>query len=79
MRAKLDSGSSFCVFQRLYADLLGLETEQGVAERIRTTMGASPVAINLSLCLFAARLSCYLLPTGGLIEVSYNRQAPSRL
>ena len=40
MRAKLDSGSTFCIFQRLYADLLGLETERGVAERIGTATGA---------------------------------------
>lgn len=36
MRAKLDTGSTFCVFQRLYADLLGLETERGVPRKIRT-------------------------------------------
>ena len=40
LRAKLDSGSTFCVFQRIYADLMGLETKRGVPERIRTTTGA---------------------------------------
>ena len=36
IRAKLDTGSTFCVFQRLYADLLGLDAKRGVPQRINT-------------------------------------------
>ena len=34
--AKLDTGSTFCVFQRRYAELLGLDVESGEEQRIRT-------------------------------------------
>ena len=40
VRPKLDTGSTFCVFQRLYADLLGLDMERGVAQLIRTATGS---------------------------------------
>ena len=40
IRAKLDTGSTFCVFQRLYADLLGLDEERGVPQIIRTATGS---------------------------------------
>jgi hypothetical protein len=35
LRPQLDTGSTFCVFQPLYAELLGLRSELGVAERHR--------------------------------------------
>ena len=38
--AKLDTGSTFCVFQRRYAELLGLDVESGTAQRIRTVTGS---------------------------------------
>ena len=38
--AKLDTGSTFSVFQRVYADLLGLEVERGLAQRIKTATGS---------------------------------------
>ncbi len=38
--AKLDTGSTFCVFQRLYADLLGLDVEGGTPQHIRTVTGS---------------------------------------
>ena len=38
--AKLDTGSTFCVFQRRYADLLGLDLESGTPQRIRTVTGS---------------------------------------
>lgn len=38
--AKLDTGSTFCVFQRRYAELLGLDVESGAQQRIRTATGA---------------------------------------
>jgi predicted aspartyl protease len=37
--AKLDTGSTFCVFQRRYAELLGLDVESGAEQRIRTATG----------------------------------------
>lgn len=40
VRAKLDTGSDFCVFQPHHADALGLELKRGVVERIRTAAGS---------------------------------------
>jgi hypothetical protein len=40
VRPKLDTGSTFCVFQRLYADLLGLDVERGIPQIIRTATGS---------------------------------------
>jgi hypothetical protein len=40
IRAQLDTGSTLCVFQRAYADLLGLEMEQGTQQKIRTATGS---------------------------------------
>ncbi len=37
---KLDTGSTFCIFQRFYADLLGIEVEKGERENIRTAKGS---------------------------------------
>jgi hypothetical protein len=33
---KLDTGSTFCIFQRRYAELLGIDVESGERETIRT-------------------------------------------
>ena len=38
--AKLDTGASFCIFQREYGDILGLDVEQGLEQRIATPTGA---------------------------------------
>ena len=38
--AKLDTGSTFCVFQRDFADMLGLEVENGHPEWIGTATGS---------------------------------------
>ena len=40
VRVKFDTGSTFCVFQRRYAELLGLDVEGGEQQRIRTATGA---------------------------------------
>ena len=40
LRPPLDTGSTYCVFQPLYAELLGLRSEQGVERRIRTATGS---------------------------------------
>jgi hypothetical protein len=38
--AKVDTGSDFCVFNRVYADLLDLKLETGRSQRIRTAAGS---------------------------------------
>jgi predicted aspartyl protease len=38
--AKLDTGSTFCVFEKSYADLLGLDLETGEEENFRTATGS---------------------------------------
>ncbi len=40
VEAKLDTGSTFCVFQRLQGELLGLDIESGFPEWIGTAMGS---------------------------------------
>ena len=37
---KLDTASTFCIFQRFYADLLGIEVKSGEREIIRTAKGS---------------------------------------
>ena len=39
INAKLDTGSTFCIFQRQYAELLDLNVEAGDPEIIRTATG----------------------------------------
>jgi hypothetical protein len=38
--AKVDSGSSFCIFQRFYGESLGLVIESGHSQRIGTATGS---------------------------------------
>jgi hypothetical protein len=38
--ARLDTGSSHCIFKRAHGELLGLEIESTVAESIRTVTGS---------------------------------------
>lgn len=40
LRAKVDTGSTFCVFQRRHADLLNIDIETGTQRRIRTATGS---------------------------------------
>lgn len=40
VEAKLDTGSTFCVFERLQGELLGLDIERGHPERIGTATGS---------------------------------------
>jgi len=40
IRAQVDTGSTFCIFQRLYADMLGLDAEGGTEQRIETATGS---------------------------------------
>jgi hypothetical protein len=41
--AKLDTGSSFCIFKKAYANLLGLDYTSGLTQRISTVTGAFEV------------------------------------
>jgi predicted aspartyl protease len=38
--AKIDTGSTYCVFQRLHGELLGLEIENGIPVEIGTATGS---------------------------------------
>jgi hypothetical protein len=38
--AKLDTGSTCCIFERSYSALLGLDLYSGISQRIRTATGA---------------------------------------
>ena len=40
VRAKIDTGSDFCVFQKSHSFLLGLNLEDGEPQRIRTAIGS---------------------------------------
>jgi hypothetical protein len=37
--AKLDTGSTYCIFNRSYSTLLGLDLYSGISQRIRTATG----------------------------------------
>ncbi|MGO8815416.1 MAG: hypothetical protein ACLQVG_12245 [Terriglobia bacterium] len=38
--AKLDTGSTYCIFSRSYSALLGLDLYSGISQRMRTATGA---------------------------------------
>ena len=38
--AKIDTGSTFCVFQKLHGEILGLEIEDGILTDINTAAGS---------------------------------------
>jgi hypothetical protein len=38
--ARVDTGASFCIFQRLHAETVGITVESGVATRISTVTGS---------------------------------------
>lgn len=38
--AKLDTGAAYCIFERKYGEMLGLEVESGRLQRFRTVVGA---------------------------------------
>jgi len=38
--AQLDTGATFCVFERSYAEILGLSVESGMPLRFSTAMGS---------------------------------------
>lgn len=53
LQAKIDTGSSFCIFQREYAEELGIEVERGTPETMITATGPF-TAFGHSV-----RLSCF--------------------
>ena len=53
--AKLDIGSSFCIFERFHGELLGLDIEQGHRQYIGTAVGGFITyghQVTLSVCDF---------------------------
>lgn len=40
LQSKLDTGASFCIFQREYAEQLGLEVESGIPMTLETVTGS---------------------------------------
>ncbi len=38
--AKIDTGSSFCIFERMYAEELGLKIDGGLFQRVSTATGS---------------------------------------
>lgn len=62
VRVKLDTGSTFCVFERIHAERLGLEIETGIPLRISTvTAGflAYGHTVNLSVLGFETESTVY--------------------
>ena len=39
-RAKIDTGSTYCIFERIHGEKLGLKIETGLRERISTASGS---------------------------------------
>lgn len=51
--AKLDTGSTFCIFEKKYADWLGLNPGAGISTRISTATGSfQTYGYELTLSLF---------------------------
>jgi hypothetical protein len=53
--AKLDTGSTFCIFERFHGETLGIDVEQGFREYIGTAVGGFVVYghdVTLSVCGF---------------------------
>ncbi len=42
VEAKLDTGSSICIFKRAHGELLGFDIESGVPEQVGTVTGSFP-------------------------------------
>jgi hypothetical protein len=44
--AKVDTGSTYCIFQRLHGELLGLEIENGIPVNVNTATGNFRINLN---------------------------------
>ena len=40
MRAKIDTGSTYCIFQREHAEIMGIDVESGIPTQIDTATGS---------------------------------------
>ncbi len=59
--AKLDTGASFCIFQRTYAEMLGLDVEGGAPEVVSTVNGTFQVYGHwLTLTVLGSRLDALI-------------------
>jgi hypothetical protein len=43
--AKLDTGATHCIFERKYAEMLGLDVESGRLQRFRTSTSSQPCGV----------------------------------
>jgi hypothetical protein len=43
LKAKVDTGASYCIFARVFGETLGLNIESGIPEEISTVMGSFQV------------------------------------
>ncbi|MGA2736136.1 MAG: retropepsin-like aspartic protease [Bryobacteraceae bacterium] len=53
LRANFDTGASFCIFQRQYAEQLGIDVENGQHQNVRTAAG-----VGFSVYGHVVSLSC---------------------
>lgn len=61
-QAKLDTGASFCIFQKEFGESLGLTIESGLFQRIDSVMGVFPVyghEVSLSALGFEFYVTVY--------------------
>jgi hypothetical protein len=53
--AKVDTGSTYCIFERIYGERLGIDIEQGYRQYVGTAVGGFVVyghEVTLSVCGF---------------------------
>jgi hypothetical protein len=64
-RVILDTGAGYCIFQRNYADLLGIEIERGFRKEFRTANGgfiAFGHEVSLQISTFDITTTVYFVP-----------------
>jgi hypothetical protein len=61
LTAKVDTGAAHCIFERRYADMLGLTVESGRLQRFRTMSGSlSAYAHEITLELLGIEFSTFV-------------------
>ena len=71
LRAKLDTGSTYCIFQREYAEALGLEVETGQFQRMSTATGYFDTYghdVQISCLGHSTQATVYFISTPGVIR-----------
>lgn len=61
-RAKIDTGADFCIFQRQYGELIGLDIESGLPKRFETATGSFDTyghAILIEACSVRLETTAY--------------------